>query len=47
MDIKKGEKVKVMGGKEKGKEGKVVGSEGKKEGVVVEGVKVIKKEEKR
>ncbi|WP_144502668.1 50S ribosomal protein L24, partial [Bacillus velezensis] len=44
MDVKKGDKVMVMCGKDKGKEGRMVGGLGKKEGVVVEGVKMVKKE---
>lgn len=43
MHIKKGDNVKVIAGKDKGKEGKVVATEPKKGRVVVEGVNVIKK----
>lgn len=43
MYIKKGDNVKVIVGKDKGKEGKVVVIELKKDCVVVEGVNVIKK----
>ena len=43
MHIKKGDNVKVIAGKDKGKEGKVVATEPKKDRVVVEGVNVIKK----
>ena len=41
MHIKKGDNVKVIAGKDKGKEGKVVATEPKSR-VVVEGVNVIK-----
>ena len=41
MHIKKGDNVKVIAGKDKGKEGKVVATEPKKGRVVVEGVNVI------
>ena len=46
MHIKKGDNVKVIAGKDKGKEGKVVATEPKKDRVVVEGVNVIKKHQK-
>ena len=46
MDIIKGDNVKVIAGKDKGKEGKVVATEPKKDRVVVEGVNVIKKHQK-
>ena len=46
MHIKKGDNVKVIAGKDKGKEGKVVATEPKKGRVVVEGVNVIKKHQK-
>lgn len=42
MHIKKGDNVKVIAGKDKGKEGKVVATEPKHDRVVVEGVNVIK-----
>lgn len=46
MHIKKGDNVKVIAGKDKGKEGKVVATEPKRDRVVVEGVNVIKKHQK-
>ena len=46
MHIKKGDNVKVIAGKDKGKEGKVVATEPKKDRVVVEGVNVVKKHQK-
>ena len=46
MFVKRGDKVGVIGGKEKGKEGRMSKSVGGKEGVVVEGVKMVKKDEK-
>jgi len=46
MHIKKGDNVKVIAGKDKGKEGKVITTEPKKDRVVVEGVNVIKKHQK-
>src|SRR5690625_6022697 len=46
MHIKKGDNVKVIAGKDKGKEGKVVATEPKKDRVVVEGVNTIKKHQK-
>ena len=46
MHIKKGDNVKVIAGKDKGKEGKVVATEPKKDRVVVEGVNIMKKHQK-
>ncbi|PWG68577.1 50S ribosomal protein L24, partial [Enterobacter mori] len=46
MHIKKGDNVKVIAGKDKGKEGKVVSTEPKKDRVVVECVNFIKKHQK-
>ena len=44
--IQKGDTVKVIAGKDKGKTGKVVATEPKKDRVVVEGVNVVKKHQK-
>ena len=41
MHIKKGDNVKVIAGKDKGKEGKVIATEPKKDRVVVEGVNAV------
>jgi large subunit ribosomal protein L24 len=41
--VKKGEEVVVIAGAEKGKRGKVISIESKKQRVIVEGVKMIKK----
>lgn len=43
MHIKKGDNVKVIAGKDKGKEGKVIATLPKKDRVVVEGVNIMKK----
>ena len=44
--IKKGDLVKVIAGKDKDKEGKVIAVDSKKNKVTVEGVNVVKKHEK-
>ncbi|MGX7060052.1 50S ribosomal protein L24 [Vagococcus humatus] len=46
MFVKKGDKVKVISGKDKGKEGVVLTALPKKDRVIVEGVNMIKKHEK-
>lgn len=46
MHIKKGDNVKVIAGKDKGKEGKVIATLPKKDRVVVEGVNIMKKHQK-
>ena len=46
MHIKKGDNVKVIAGKDKGKEGQVLETQPKHDRVVVEGVNVIKKHQK-
>ncbi|MCT2536591.1 50S ribosomal protein L24 [Aquibacillus koreensis] len=46
MHVKKGDKVKVLSGKDKGKEGTVLAAYPKKERVLVEGVNVVKKHAK-
>ena len=46
LKIKKGDTVKVIAGKDNGKEGKVVSVDPKKGKVVVEGVNVVKKHTK-
>ena len=46
MKIKKGDTVKVIAGKDNGKEGKVLSVDSKNNKVVVEGVNVIKKHTK-
>ena len=43
MKVKVGDKVKVLTGKDKGKEGKVLYTLRKKDRVVVEGVNIVKK----
>ena len=43
MKVKVGDKVKVIAGSEKGKEGKVIATFAKENRVVVEGVKLVKK----
>ncbi len=43
MKVKVGDKVKVLAGKDKGKEGRVLFTLKKKDAVVVEGVNVVKK----
>ena len=43
MKVKVGDKVKVLAGKDKGKEGKVLYTLRKKDRVVVEGVNIVKK----
>lgn len=47
MKIKKGDKVVVIAGKDKGKEGKVLFVDRKSERVIVEGVNMIKKHQKQ
>lgn len=42
MHIKKGDNVKVIAGKDKGKEGKVIATLPKKDRVVVEGVSYLR-----
>ena len=46
LKIKKGDTVKVIAGKDKGKEGKVLSVDPKNSKVTVEGVNVVKKHEK-
>lgn len=46
MFVKKGDKVKVITGKDKGKEGVVLTAMPKKDKVIVEGVNMIKKHQK-
>ena len=46
LKIKKGDTVKVIAGKDKGKEGKVIAINGKKNTVLVEGVNMITKHTK-
>ena len=46
LKIKKGDTVKVIAGKDKDKEGKVISVDPKKNRVTVEGVNVVKKHEK-
>ena len=41
--VKKGDEVVVIAGAEKGKRGKIIAVESKKQRVIVEGVKMIKK----
>ena len=43
MKVKVGDKVKVLAGKDKGKEGRVLVTLKKKERVVVEGINIVKK----
>jgi large subunit ribosomal protein L24 len=43
MKIKKGDKVRVIAGKDKGKEGKVILVDAKKNKVIVEGINMVKK----
>ncbi len=46
MFVKKGDKVKVITGKDKGKEGVVLEAFPKKDRVIVEGVNIVKKHQK-
>ena len=46
MKVKVGDKVKILAGKDKGKEGKVTITLRKKDRVVVEGVNIVKKHQK-
>ena len=46
LKIKKGDKVKVIAGKDKDKEGKVIAVDPKNNKVTVEGINVVKKHEK-
>ncbi len=46
MKVKTGDKIRVIAGKEKGKEGKVIKSFPKKQRVVVEGINKITKHQK-
>ncbi|ALC83344.1 MULTISPECIES: 50S ribosomal protein L24 [Bacillus] len=46
MHVKKGDKVVVISGKDKGKEGVILASFPKKERVLVEGVNIVKKHSK-
>ncbi len=46
MHVKKGDKVKVLTGKDKGKEGKILAVFPKKDRVLVEGVNIAKKHQK-
>ena len=43
MKVKVGDKVKVLAGKDKGKEGRVIVTLKKKDRVVVEGINIVKK----
>ena len=43
MKVKVGDKVKVLAGKDKGKEGRVLVTLNKKDRVVVEGINIVKK----
>src|SRR5699024_11131942 len=42
MHVKKGDKVKVLSGKDKGKQGEILEANPKKERVIVEGVDIVK-----
>lgn len=46
MKVKVGDKVKILAGKDKGKEGKVLVTLKKQDRVVVEGINIIKKHQK-
>ncbi|HBJ8598387.1 TPA: 50S ribosomal protein L24 [Listeria monocytogenes] len=46
MHVKKGDKVKVITGKDKGKSGKVLAAFPKKERVLIEGINMVKKHTK-
>jgi len=46
MKIKVGDKVKVLAGKDKGKEGKIIKTFKKESRVLVEGVNIVKKHQK-
>jgi large subunit ribosomal protein L24 len=46
MHVKKGDKVKVLSGKDKGKQGTILEAYPKKERVLVEGINMVKKHEK-
>ena|SRR5699024_2224599 len=46
MHVKQGDKVKVLSGKDKGKQGTILGVDAKNERVIVEGVNVVKKHAK-
>jgi|SRR5699024_9920592 len=46
MHVKKGDKVKVLTGKDKGKEGKILVVYPKRDRVLVEGVNIVKKHQK-
>ena len=46
MHVKTGDIVKVISGKDKGKEGKILKSFPKKDRVIVEGVNIVKKHQK-
>ena len=46
MKVKVGDKVKILAGKDKGKEGKVTVTLKKKDRVVVEGINIVKKHQK-
>ncbi|MBM7573081.1 50S ribosomal protein L24 [Aquibacillus albus] len=46
MHVKKGDKVQVISGKDKGKQGTIIAAYPKKERVLVEGVNVVKKHAK-
>ena len=47
MKIKKGDRVRVISGKNKGKEGEVIRTDAKKNQVLVEGANVVKKHQKQ
>lgn len=46
MHVKKGDKVKVITGKDKGKSGKVLAAFPKKDRVLIEGINMVKKHTK-
>lgn len=46
MHVKTGDKVKVLSGKDKGKEGKILAVFPKKDRILVEGVNIVKKHQK-
>ncbi len=46
LNVKKGDKVKVITGKDKGKEGVILQAFPKKERVLVEGINIVKKHAK-
>ncbi|SDC51471.1 LSU ribosomal protein L24P [Pelagirhabdus alkalitolerans] len=46
MHVKKGDKVKILSGKDKGKEGVILQAFPKKDRILVEGVNIVKKHQK-